>query len=118
MAEKALTPSGRTPVGTVPEPTAKKGKTLGKWFQRIPREIIFSPGGAVLIFFASVVELVDLIPLPVIDNLWELPLELGLIALIIIIGKVPLTSLLIPFIAERIPGLNDIVPSFLIKLFL
>lgn len=120
-AEIPTTPKAPPPTPT-PESTPKgvpgQKKTPGKWFQKIPREIIFSPGGFVLIFLALIVELVDLIPLPVVDNLWELPLELTLIAMIVIIGKVPVTSLLIPFIIERIPGLNDIVPSFLIKLFL
>lgn len=110
-------PATPTP-GNASKGTPGRKKTPGKWFQKIPREILFSPGGFVLIFFALIVEIVDLIPLPVVDNLWELPLELGLIAMIVIIGKVSLASLLIPFIIERIPGLNDIVPSFFVKLFL
>ncbi|KKS06010.1 MAG: hypothetical protein UU61_C0046G0002 [Parcubacteria group bacterium GW2011_GWB1_41_4] len=91
VLEKSI--PNKTPFSPSGATVSKKGD-FGKWFRKIPREILFSPGGFVLIFFALVVELVDLIPLPVVDNLWELPLELGLIALIVIIGKVPFTSLL------------------------
>jgi len=118
MSEKASAPSKQTPVGTVPEPTAKKGKTPGKWFQKIPREIIFSPGGAVLIFLALIIEVIDWIPVPGIDNVWELPLELIFIVFLAVIAKLPFQAMIIPFIIERIPGVNDVVPTWLLRLFI
>jgi hypothetical protein len=59
------------------KPTIKvKGKKIGKRFSRIPASVLFSPGGVVLIFFALIMEIIDLVPVLEIDNLtWELVLE-------------------------------------------
>ena len=70
----------------------------------------------VLIFFALVMEIVDLIPLPVVDQLWELPFEIVFIVLLAIIAKVPLKTSLIPFLIERIPIINDILPTWIIRM--
>ncbi len=123
MAEEIPTTTKTPPVKPatpklIPKPAVKKGKTLGKWFQKIPREILFSPGGIVLIVFALIMEILDWIPIPIIDNLWELPLELIFIVFLAIIVKLPLQSMLIPFIIERIPMVNDIVPTWFIRMFL
>ena len=97
---------------TVKTPVPKKGG----WFKKIPADVILSPGGIVLIFFALVIEIIDLIPLPGIDQIWELPLEIIFIILLGIIAKVPLKTSLIPFLIERIPVISDILPTWVIRM--
>ncbi len=86
------------------------------WFQKIPTHVLLSPAGAVLVIFALFMEILDLIPIPFIDQIWELPLELGFILLLTILAKVPVKASLIPFIVERIPVLSDILPTWVIRL--
>jgi len=93
-------------------PTPKKGK----WFQKIPKEVLLSPGGIVLIFFALSMEILDLIPIPFIDQLWELPLEIVFIFLLSLVAKTPLKTSVIPFLIERIPIISDILPTWVIRL--
>ena len=104
MAEEKTQPI-KTPV------PKKKG-----WFQKIPADVLLSPGGMVLIFFAIIMEIVDLIPLPVVDQIWELPFEIVFIILLTLIAKVPLKTSLIPFLIERIPVINDILPTWVIRM--
>ncbi len=106
MAEKSSIPKKIT----APK---KKG-----WFQKIPSDVLLSPSGMVLIFFALIMEIIDVIPIPFIDQLWELPLEIIFIILLIIIAKVPIKSCLIPFIIERIPVISDILPTWVIRMFM
>jgi hypothetical protein len=96
---------------TIKVPAQKSG-----WFSKIPGEIIFSPGGIILIFFAAIIEVMDLIPIPFVDQIWELPLEIIFIIFLIAIAKPPIKSLIIPFLIERIPIINDILPTWLIRL--
>ncbi len=110
-------PSAPTPADA-PKGVPGKEKALGKWFQKIPKEILFSPGGAVLIFFALIIEIIDLIPIPLIDNIWELPLELIFLVLLSMVTKLSIWAMIIPFIIERIPGISDVVPTWLIRLFI
>jgi len=86
------------------------------WFQKIPADVLLSPAGMVLIFFATIIEIIDLIPIPVIDQIWELPLEIIFIFLLTILAKVPLKASVIPFIIERIPIINDLLPTWLIRM--
>ncbi len=96
----------------------KKGIRLKKkWFSKIPTDVLLSPGGMVLIFFALLMETLDLIPIPFVDQLWELPLELIFIFLLIKIAKVPLKTAIIPFLIERIPIISDILPTWVIRMF-
>ena len=95
---------------TVPQ---KKG-----WFQKIPTDILLSPGGMVLIFLALIIEIIDWIPIPFIDQIIELPLELMFIVLLVVITKTSFKSLIIPFIIERIPVLSDILPTWLIRMIM
>jgi hypothetical protein len=92
-------------------------KKKGKWFQKIPKNVILSPGGAILVLFAILIEGVDLIPIPFVDQLWEIPLELIFIALLTVIAKVPLKTSILPFLVERIPIVNDILPTWIIRMF-
>lgn len=91
--------------------------TKGGWFQKVPREILFSPGGVILIFLALIIEAIDLIPIPLLDQIIELPLEIIFLVLFVIIVKPSFKSLIIPFFIERIPVINDILPTWLIKMF-
>jgi len=93
-------------------------KKKGGWFQKIPTDVLLSPGGMVLIFFALVMEIVDLIPLPVVDQLWELPFEIVFIVLLAVIAKVPLKTSLIPFLIERIPIISDVLPTWVIRMLM
>ena len=88
----------------------------GGWFQKIPADVLLSPAGMVLIFFAIIIEIIDLIPIPVLDQIWELPLEIIFIFLLTILAKVPLKASVIPFIIERIPLINDLLPTWLIRM--
>ena len=95
--------------------TAQKKK--GGWFQKIPADILLSPGGMVLIFLALIIEIIDWIPLPLIDQIIELPLEIMFIVLFAVITKASFKSLIIPFIIERVPVISDVLPTWLIRMF-
>lgn len=107
MAEETPTPSK----------TAPKERKKGKWFRKIPKEILFSPGGMVLIFLAIIFEILDLL-IPSGALTFEIIPDLIFAFLLTIIAKVPFTSTIIPFLIERIPGISDIAPSWIIRLFL
>jgi len=101
---------------TEEKPEKKKVKKKGGWFQKIPTNVLFSPAGMVLAMLALAIEVIDWIPIPVIDQIFELPLEIILIVLMIaLIPDISLKSLAIPFLIERIPIINDIVPTWFIK---
>lgn len=113
------TPSTKT---TPPEPAPKAPakepakKPAGKWFRKIPTNILLSPGGIVLIFFALFMEILDIIPIPFLDQLWELPLEIVFVILLAVIAKTPLKTAVIPFLIERIPIVSDILPTWVIRM--
>ena len=91
--------------------TTKKG-----WFKKIPTNVILSPLGMVLISLALIMEAVDLIPLPFFDQIIELPFEIIFVFLLWKFAKIPLKASIIPFLIERIPGISDIVPTWVIRL--
>ncbi len=92
-------------------------KKKGGWFQKIPTDVLLSPGGIILIFFAIFMEILDWIPIPVVDQLWELPFEIVFMILLAIIAKVSFKGMIIPFLIERIPALSDIIPTWFIRMF-
>lgn len=102
-------------IETVPIP-----KKAG-WFQKIPTDILLSPAGMVLISFAGLMELLDLIPLPIADQIWEIPLEIIFIILLVRLAHVSLKSCIIPFFGERIVSIVtagfDFIPTWLIRMF-
>ena len=116
------TPAAPKETPTPEKPPAgpvQKGKKPGKWFQKIPRDILLSPGGMVLLFFALGMEIIDLIPGLGADTMtWELLLEVIFMILLAIVAKFPLQSMIIPFIIERIPGISDVIPSWILKFFI
>ena len=96
-----------------------KTPVKNSWFKKIPADVLLSPGGIILIFFAAVIEIIDLIiPIPVLDQIIELPVEIIFMVLLVIIAKVPVKSLVLPFIVERIPLISDILPTWIIRLFM
>jgi len=94
----------------------EKIKQKKGWFQKIPTDVLLSPAGMILIFFAIIMEIVDLIPLPVVDQLWELPFEIIFILLLTVLAKVPIKASIIPFLIERIPMVSDILPTWVIRM--
>lgn len=102
---------------TAKEKPAPKG---GKWFRRVPKEILFSPGGIILIFFAAILEIIDLlIPASLADSLIiELILEIPFMIMLSFIAKIPFQSLIVPFLIERLPIISDILPTWLIRMFM
>jgi len=93
---------------TVPK---KKG-----WFSKIPNHVLLSPAGLVLLLYALIMEIIDFIPLEILDNLWELPLEIGFIVLLSVLAKTPLKTAIVPLLIERIPFLNLVLPTWVIRL--
>ncbi len=96
-------------------PTSVKKKN--GWFKKIPSEILFSPIGVVLFAYAGIMEIIDIIPIPVLDNLWELPFEIVFVIMLMVFAKVPLKASIIPLLVERIPIINDILPTWVIRMF-
>lgn len=97
-------------------PVSKKGK----WFKKIPKEFLLSPGGIILLFFALTMEIADLlIPVSGIDSLViELIPEILFCLMLSMLVKIPFTSQIIPLLIERIPVISDIVPTWLIRMFM
>lgn len=95
---------------TIKAPIKKKGG----WFQKIPADVLFSPTGLIAIFIWGLTELLDWIPLPIADQIWEIPLEIIGITYSVIVLGISLKGLAIPFILERIPVFNDIFPTFVV----
>ncbi len=99
------------------KPTTAPTKKKPSWFQKIPTDILLSPGGIILAFLALIIEVMDLIPIPVIDQIWELPLEILLIILLFsLVPDLSWKSMIIPFVIERIPILNDILPTWFLRI--
>jgi len=90
-------------------------KKKGGWFQKVPTEILLTPGGIILIFFAFIIEIVGiLIPIPIIGFIIELPLVIIFNILLITIAKVSIKSLIMPHIIEFF---FPFLPTWLIKIF-
>lgn len=103
----------------IPKKVSEEKKVLpgGKWFRKIPKDILLSPGGVILIFFALFTEIVDfLIPPHLLDSLViELFLELPFCLMLKIIAGIPLTSMVFPLILERFDILG-IIPTWFVWL--
>jgi Fe2+ transport system protein B len=96
--------------------TSKKKRSR---FKKIPKEFLSTPGGVLLIFTALIMELLDLIPIPPpFDQIIEIPLEMFFMVLLKFVVGMPVKSMIIPFIVERVPGLGDFLPTWIIRIFL
>ena len=97
--------------------TIKVPDKKGGWFQKIPTDILLSPGGMVLIFFALIMETIDFfVQVPVIEEIIMLPLNIIFCFFLVAIAKLPVKSLVIPFFIERIPFISSILPTWLIRI--
>ncbi|MDP2909965.1 MAG: hypothetical protein Q8N69_02760 [bacterium] len=92
--------------------SVKKG---GGWFQKIPRDVLLSPSGLVLIMLAALGEIGDIIPLYPLDQLWEIFLEIIFNIFLVLITGISWKATMVPFIIERLDFLG-IFPTTLIKL--
>ncbi len=101
------------------EEEGKKEKGRG-WFEKIPKDKLFTPGGAILLAFALATEILDiLLPdfvIPGASLVVEIIPELIFILLLKMFFSVSFISLVIPFLIERIPIISDIVPTWFIKM--
>ncbi len=89
------TPKESLPIKT---PIPKK---KGGWFQKIPTDILMSPAGMVIIFIALLIEIAGvIIPIPILNQIIILPLEIIFYVLLIMVAKVSVKSLILPSIAE------------------
>ena len=88
-----------------------------RFFKKIPREFLFSPGGFILVFIAVCFEALDIL-LPGSSLTIEIVPDLIFAILLILIARVPISSTILPFLIERIPIISDILPTWLIRLFM
>ncbi len=95
----------------------KKPARRSKFFKKIPKEFLFSPGGFILVFVAVCFEALDLL-LPGGSLTIEIVPDLIFAILLILIARVPISSTILPFLIERIPIISDILPTWLIRLFM
>ena len=94
-------------------------KKIGKRLNKIPKGLLFSPGGMILLFSAIIIEISDFIipPFGADSLIIELIPEIFFAFLLKIITGIPLSANIIPFIIERFDILG-ILPTWLIRLFL
>lgn len=109
-------PEEKPEEATEKERSEKTPPEKKSWLKKIPPNVLLSPGGMVLIIFALFMEIIDLIPIPFVDQLWELPLEIIFIILLAIIAKVPIKNSIVPFLIERAPILSDILPTWILRM--
>jgi len=98
-------------------PQIKKPVKGGKWFRKIPKEFLFSPGGMILIFLAIFFEILDIL-IPMGSLTFEIIFDLIFACFLVVIARVPVQSTVIPFLIERIPLISSILPTWLIRLFI
>lgn len=102
------------------EPKKKKKKMPGKRVGKVPKDMLFTPGGLILVFFAIGMEILDLIiPMSGIDSLFiELIPEIIFCFFLKVIAGFSFSGMIIPLLIERIPLISDIVPTWLFRLFM
>jgi len=84
------------------------------WFKKIPTNIILSPIGMVLVCLALIMEITDILPGGALT--FEMIPEIIFVFLLWKFAKVPLKASIIPFVIERIPGISDVLPTWIIRL--
>ena len=95
------------------EKTRKRNKK-GGLFPKIPPEIILSPAGLMILLIAGIIEIIGvLVPIPVISTLIQLPFQVIFFILLIVIAKVPIKSLITPYIIDFI---FPFLPTWLISI--
>lgn len=98
------------------QPGVARGKGIGffRRFSSFPKEILVSPGGVILFTFALIMEIADWIPGG--SFTWELIPEIIYMFFLKVIAGVSWIGMLIPFLIERIPGVSDVIPTWVIHL--
>jgi hypothetical protein len=87
----------------------------GKWFKffkKLPLGVLLSPGGMILAFFGLFLEVLDFL-IPAGSFIIEGLLEIFYFLLFWKIAKVPLESLALPFLIERVDILGILPTTFL-----
>jgi hypothetical protein len=106
---------GQAQPSTAAKPAAKAKKGA---FSKIPTEVLLSPAGLVLAFLAIFIEVIQyLFPVPILDWLWMIPLQLLFATLLVILGGVSIKSLILPFVVNIIPVIGEILPTWIIWFF-
>ena len=76
-------------------------KKKGGWFQKIPSDILISPGGMVIMIVALLIEILGFIlPFPILNLIVILPFQIIFYILLITVAKVSIKSLILPSVAE------------------
>ena len=115
--EEEITNSEQTPSPETETGTSAKGKKKGRFFRKIPKDFLLSPGGVLLVFIAVIFEITDLL-IPAGSLTFEIIPDALFAIFLSLIAKVPLTSSILPFLIERIPIISDILPTWLIRMFI
>lgn len=102
------------------EDEEEESSGIGRFFQKVPSDILLSPGGIVLLFFALIMEILDIVIPDGVGLTYTLELipEVIFMVLLKIIAGVSFLSMIIPLVIEKIPIVSDIVPSFFIKMLI
>lgn len=116
------TASTQTEPAPEPAPEEKKPEKAsapkkGGWSKKIPPNVLLSPGGMILIFFAIFMEILDIF-IPGGALTIEIIPEIIFIVLLAIIAKVPLKASIIPLLIERIPLISDILPTWVLRMLM
>jgi hypothetical protein len=76
-------------------------KKKGGWFQKIPTDILMTPGGMVIMLVGFLIWITGIIiPIPILNQIIALPLEIIFYILLITVAKVSVKSLILPSVAE------------------
>ncbi len=92
-----------------------KVKKRGNLVKKIPTEVLLSPGGIILLFWAIAIEAIDFI-IPGGGLTWKLMLDIPFLIFFVLITKASFRTLIVPFILERLPLLGDILPTWVLRL--
>lgn len=125
-AESKAPPTPKAPPSPPPKPPepAKPKKRKGGFFQKIPEGFLFSPGGVILVFTAIAFEISDflipdwLIASILISSIIEIIPDLIFAFLLYVIAGISFKASIIPFLIERIPIINEILPTWVIRMFM
>lgn len=92
-------------------------KIKKKRFDKIPPEILFSPGGMILLMIAFMIEAIDFV-IPGGGLSWKIILDIFFLVPFVLIVRPSFRSLILPFILERVPIIADIIPTWVLKMIL
>ena len=120
MPEETPSPQEVGDKGPTPEAKPEAGhkkKKKGRFFKKIPKDFLFTPSGVILVFLAVIFEISDIF-IPGGSLTIEIIPDLIFALFLSLLAKVPFTSSIVPILIERVPVLSDILPTWLIRLFM